>query len=99
SRLKAAQRAPRRQDCPMSLSFRGAEHPAFIVGQDGILRAGWQPAPAALVTRDSGGLRTRRRLPTCPTTSAEFPFVRELSGIGQDCLHHSVRRISQETGP
>src|ERR1039458_6067466 len=45
---------------------------ALIVGQDGILRAGWQPAPAGLFTRRSGGLPTRRRLPTCPTTSAEF---------------------------
>jgi hypothetical protein len=28
-----------------------------------------------------GGLPTRRRLTTCPTTRAEFPFARKLSGI------------------
>ena len=66
----------------MPLSFREGEQPALIVGQDGILRAGWQPAPAGLFTMASGGLTTRRRLPTCPTTSAEFPFARKLSGIG-----------------
>src|ERR1017187_8144851 len=68
-----------------------AEQPALIVGQNGILRAGWQPAPADLFTRGSGGLPTRRRLPTCPTTSAEFPFVGKLSGIGQDCLPHQPK--------
>jgi hypothetical protein len=65
----------------MSFSFREGEHPALIVGQDGILRAGWQPAPAGLFTKASGGLSTRRRLPTCPTTSAEFPFARKLNDI------------------
>src|ERR1035441_5725104 len=35
-----------------------------------------------LATGGSGGLPTRRRLPTCPTTSAEFPSVRKLSGAG-----------------
>src|ERR1019366_7264769 len=49
---------------PMPLSSPDAEQPALIVGQDGILRAGWQPAPAGLFTRGSGGLPTRRRLPT-----------------------------------
>ena len=70
----------------MPLSFRGTEHPAWIVGQDGILRAGWQPAPAACVPAVPGGLPTRRRLPTCPTTSTEFPFPGKLSGIRQDCV-------------
>jgi hypothetical protein len=45
------------------------------VGQDGILRAGWQPALVGLFTSDSGGLPTRRTqrvpLPTCPT--APYP--------------------------
>src|ERR1035438_6238376 len=54
---------------------REAEQPALIVGQDGILRAGWATgARAGLFARGSGGLPTRRRLPTCPTTSAQFPF-------------------------
>jgi hypothetical protein len=39
----------------------------LIVGQDGILRAGLQPAPGACVQAVPGGLRTRRRLQTCPT--------------------------------
>src|ERR1035437_500245 len=56
----------------MPLSFPETERPALIVGQDGILRAGWQPAPNVQFTRGSGGLPTRRRLPTCPTISAEF---------------------------
>src|ERR1035438_10186899 len=38
----------------------------------------------------SGGLPTRRRLPTCPTTSAGFPSVGKLSDVGQDCLPHKV---------
>jgi hypothetical protein len=42
------------------------------VGQDCILRAGFQPALVGLFTSDSGGLPTRRtqRVPlqTCPTT-------------------------------
>jgi hypothetical protein len=70
----------------MPLSFRGTEHPAWIVGQDCILRAGWQPAPGAFVPAVPGGLPTRRRFPTCPTTSAEFPFLGKLSGIGHSCL-------------
>src|ERR1019366_10223476 len=27
-------------------------------------------------------------LPTCPTTSAEYPFLGKLSGIGHECLRH-----------
>src|ERR1035441_7402245 len=56
-----------------ALSSCAAEQSALSVGQDGILRAGWQPAPAGLFPRGSGGLPTRRRLPTCPTTSARIP--------------------------
>ena len=40
-----------------------------------------------------GGLPTRRRFPTCPTTSAEFPFLGKLSGIGQECLRYAWRRV------
>ena len=65
----------RRHSCLMPRVFRDAAQPALIVGQDGILRAGWQPAPDGLFTRSPGGLPTRSRLPTCPTTSAAFPFV------------------------
>src|ERR1022692_394954 len=39
----------------MPLSFREAEQPALIVGQDAILRAGWQPAPTGLLTRVPAG--------------------------------------------
>src|ERR1019366_5802350 len=35
-----------------------------FVGQDGILRAGWQPAPGGHLQTSTGGLPTRRRLPT-----------------------------------
>jgi len=76
----------RRHSCPMPLSFRGTEHPAWIVGQDGILRAGWQPAPAACVRADPGGFPTRHRFLTCPTTSVEFPFLGKLSGVRHLCL-------------
>jgi hypothetical protein len=38
-----------------------------------------------------GGLPTRRRLPTCPTTSAEFPFVGKLSGIGRQIVYRTGR--------
>jgi len=46
----------RGQECLMPL----------IVGQDGILRAGWQPAPGACVRAVPGGLPTRRRLQPAP---------------------------------
>jgi hypothetical protein len=82
----------RRHPCPMPLSFRGTEHPAWIVGQDGILRAGWQPALVGLFTGDPGGLPTRRRLPTCPTTSVEFLFLGKLSGIGHPCRQSGTPR-------
>src|ERR1035441_3066475 len=79
----------------MPFSFRETEQPALVVGQDGILRAGWQPAPAGLFTGGPDGLTTRRRLPTCPTTSAEYPLLGKLSGIGHSCLPrpHSSGRL------
>jgi general secretion pathway protein K len=40
---------------------------ATLVGQDGILRAGWQPALDGSSQTAGCGLPTRRRLPTCPT--------------------------------
>src|ERR1035438_3189632 len=49
-------------------------HSAGWVGQDGILRAGWQPALGGHSQTPAGGLSTRRRLPTCPT-SRPFPQV------------------------
>ena len=80
----------RGHSCPMPLSFRGIEHPAWIVGQDCILRAGFQPALVGLFTGDPGGLPNRQTqrvpLPTCPATSVEFPFLGKLSGIGHSCL-------------
>src|SRR6266568_9405857 len=47
--------------------------------------------PLACFTRGSGGLATRRRLPTCPTTSAEFAFVGKVSGIGRNRLRHHAK--------
>src|ERR1035437_9864416 len=78
----------------MPLSFPETERPALIVGQDGILRAGWQPAPNVQFTRGSGGLPTRRRLPTCPTTCAEFADLGKLSGIGPSARHARLRALS-----
>src|SRR5450759_5090912 len=63
----------RRHSCPMPLSFANTGPAALIVGQDGILRAGWQPAPPSLFTRGSGGLPTRRRLPTGCQPAPQLP--------------------------
>jgi hypothetical protein len=62
------------------------------VGQDGILRAGWQPALVGLFTGDPG------RLPTCPTTSVEFPFLGRLSGIRHSCLPGVLPSASRGVG-
>jgi addiction module HigA family antidote len=55
------------------------------VGQDCILRAGFQPALVGLSTSDSGGLPTRRtqRVPlqTCPTVLAGFQVPGKVCGI------------------
>jgi PPK2 family polyphosphate:nucleotide phosphotransferase len=50
------------------------------VGQDGILRAGCQPALVGLFTSDSGGLPTR------PTVLAGFQVPGKVCGIGRECL-------------
>jgi hypothetical protein len=50
----------------MPLSFREAEQPALIVGRDGILHAGWQPAPAGLFTEGSGGLTNPPQVANLP---------------------------------
>src|SRR6266702_3541371 len=52
--------------------------------------------PLACFTRGSGGLATRRRLPTCPTTSAEFAFVGKVSGIGRNRLRHQCRKLQRQ---
>jgi hypothetical protein len=39
----------------MPHTFPEAEQAALIVGQDDILRAGWQPAPAGLFTKVPAG--------------------------------------------
>src|SRR5271157_4788007 len=44
----------------MPHTFRHARHHPWIVGQDCILRAGFQPALVGLFTSDSGGFPTRR---------------------------------------
>ena len=67
--------------------------PACLVGQDCILRAGFQPALAGLFTSDSGGLPTRPRLQTHPTVLAGFQVPRKVCGISQNWLpHRSVFR-------
>jgi hypothetical protein len=84
----------------MPVSYYEAEQPALI-----LCGAGWypardpgvprQPAPAGPFTEGSGGLPTRRRLPTCPTISAGFPVLGKLSGIGHFCRptrRHPCRR-------
>jgi hypothetical protein len=51
----------------MPHTYWDTEHHARIVGQDGILRAGCQPALAGLFTSDSGGLPARPTvLAVCP---------------------------------
>jgi hypothetical protein len=57
-------------------------HAFCIVGQDCILRAGFQPALVGLFTSDSGGL------PTCPTVLAGFQVLEKVCGIGHECLRH-----------
>src|ERR1017187_8902384 len=59
-------------------------HSAALVGQDGILRAGWQPAPGGQLQTLAGGLPTRRRLPTCPTSPplAQSRNMRSTRGSG-----------------
>src|ERR1022692_5106011 len=52
-----------------------------LVGQDGILRASWQPALGGHWQTSAGGLPTRRRLPTYPT-SRHFPSLYFASLIG-----------------
>jgi ubiquinone/menaquinone biosynthesis C-methylase UbiE len=42
----------------------------FPVGQDGILHAGWQPAPLDIEGDHGSGLPTRCRMPSCPTGAA-----------------------------
>jgi hypothetical protein len=59
----------------MPHTFWHARHQPWIVGQDCILRAGFQPALVGLFTGDSGGLPTRRRLKTCPTVLAGFQVL------------------------
>src|SRR5947209_13168642 len=70
--------APRRLK-PAPLSFRNSGN----LGQDDILRAGWQPALVRILLALRGGLTTRRRLPTCPTNSCRFPLLGKPSGNGR----------------
>jgi cytosine/adenosine deaminase-related metal-dependent hydrolase len=46
--------------------------PADFVGQDGILRAGCQPALAGQLHQPESGLPTRRRLTTCPILALDL---------------------------
>src|ERR1039457_1716799 len=64
---EALKRSVGRRKRPTPHAFWHAKHHPWIVGQDCILRAGFQPVLVLLFTGDSGGLQTRRRLQTCPT--------------------------------
>src|ERR1035438_370233 len=68
----------------MPLSFREADQLQKLWGRMVSCARPSTPATGTCspVYKGSGGLPTRRRLPTCPTTSAEFPFVGKLSGVG-----------------
>jgi hypothetical protein len=70
---------PRRDsDLPSSLGISESMRKQHeLLGQDGILRAGWQPALfGACCKLRGGGLTTRRRMPTRPTSSAQFLDLR-----------------------
>jgi hypothetical protein len=71
----------------MPHTFWHARYHPWIVGQDCILRAGFQPVLVGLFTSDSGGLPTRRtqRVPlqTCPAVLAEFQVLEKVCGIGR----------------
>ena len=67
------------------------------MGQDCILRTGFQPVLAGLFTSDSGGLPTRRRLQTCPTVLAGFRVLGKVCGIGQDCLPHKMPHYTRSS--
>jgi len=56
-----------------------------VVGQVGNLRTGCQPVPADRSARGSGGLPTRRRLTTCPT-SAGLATLLALALLSSGCL-------------
>jgi hypothetical protein len=60
----------------MPLSFREAEQPALIVGQDGILRAGWQPAPAGLFYKEI------QRVTNPPQVATRRASTASLIGVG-----------------
>jgi len=51
--------------------------------------------PIAVVPRQFG----QQWLPTCPTTSVEFPFLGKLSGIGQECLRYPTATTVIWPGP
>ena len=53
---------------------------AGLVGQDGILRAGWQPAPGGHLQTSTGGLPTRRtqRVPLPTQCHSFFPVSHSL---------------------
>ena len=56
-------------------------HSAGLVGQEGILRAGWQAALGGHLQASASGLSTRRGLPTCPTNRHfPSPYLASLNG-------------------
>jgi hypothetical protein len=87
---------------PMPHTFWDTGHHAWIVGQDGILRAGCQPALVGLFTSDSGGLPTRRTqrvlLPTCPTVLAAYQVLGKVCGIAPLARGRPPRSARSEAG-
>ena len=63
------------QDCLIPHTFWHARHHPWVVGQDCILRADFQPVLVELFTSDSGGLPTRRT-PGYPCQSARIAASR-----------------------
>jgi uncharacterized Zn finger protein len=57
----------------MPLCLREAEQPALIVGQDGILRAGWQPASAGLFTRKGRRVANPPQVANLPHNFCRIP--------------------------
>src|ERR1039457_148857 len=66
-------------------------HSAGLVGQDGILRAGWQPALGGHSQTPAGGLPTRRRLTTCPTRHLPSWYFASLNRVSRSPVAAGLR--------
>jgi Domain of unknown function (DUF4372) len=85
----------------MPHTFWLARHHPWIVGQDGILRAGWQPALVGLFTSDPGGSPTRRRLKTTPVQFCQLASAKSLREIcqGLAASEGKLRRLGVPEAP